>query len=76
VDEQAKMMGIAPGTTLVPYLATGALKAADAPAPVRWLTPFVRYHSADAMSGQVLLMLAGMITTMFAIYSYNRRDIA
>lgn len=83
VDEQARMTGIALGTTLVLYVATGALKAADAPAPVRWLMPFEHYHSADAMSGQglpvlplLLLISAGVIAATFALYWYNRRDIA
>ena len=83
VDEQARVTGITLGVTLVLYIATAALKAADAPAPVRWLTPFEHYHSAEAMSGQglpllplLLLPAATLVAGAAALYWYNRRDIA
>lgn len=82
-DEQAKLIGIAIGGTLVMYIATGALKAAGAPEIVQWLVPFDHYHSADAVSGRhvsvlplAVLFLAALIGGAAAVYWYNRRDLA
>ncbi len=82
-DEQARVTGIAIGATLVLYIATGALNAADAPNWLQWLSPFEHYHSAEIMSGdgvpilpQVVLVVGGIIAASAALYSYNRRDIA
>jgi hypothetical protein len=83
VDEQVKVIGITLGSTLVMYVATGALKAADAPAWIRYLMPFEHYHSAEAMSGDglplwpvALLLLATAIATAVAFWWYGRRDLA
>jgi ABC-2 type transport system permease protein len=83
VDEQARLIGITIGATLVLYIATGALKSAGAPEVVLWLSPFEHYHSADAMSGRhvpvaplVALAVASVLAGGAAIYWYNRRDIA
>jgi ABC-2 type transport system permease protein len=82
-DEQARIIGIAIGGTLVMYIATGALKAAEAPEVIQWLVPFDHYHSADAVSGRevpvlslVVLFLGTVISSMAAVYWYNRRDLA
>ncbi len=83
VDEQARVTGIALGVTLVLYVATAALRAADAPEALRWFTPFEHYHSAEAMSGQglpllplLLLPAASVVAGGAALYWYSRRDIA
>jgi hypothetical protein len=83
VDEQVKVIGITLGSTLVMYVATGALKAADAPAWIRYFMPFEHYHSAEAMSGDglplwpvALLLLATAIATTVAFWWYGRRDLA
>jgi ABC-type transport system involved in multi-copper enzyme maturation permease subunit len=82
-DEQARVTGIAIGATLVLYIATGALNAADAPNWLQWVSPFEHYHSAEIMSGddvpiipQIGLLAGGIITAAAALYSYDRRDIA
>lgn len=82
-DEQSRVTGIAIGVTLVLYIATAALNAAEAPEWMKWLSPFEHYHSAGIMSGrgvpilpQVALLTGGIITAAGALYSYNRRDIA
>jgi ABC-2 type transport system permease protein len=82
VDEQARLIGIAIGGTLVLYIATGVLRTADAPAPVRWLSPFEHYQSADIIAGntvQVLpfavLVVGAVVAGAAAIYCYNRRDL-
>lgn len=82
-DEQAKLIGIAIGGTLVMYIATGALKSAGAPDAVQWLVPFDHYHSADAVSGRhvpilpmVALAAGSVIAGVAAVYWYNRRDLA
>jgi ABC-2 type transport system permease protein len=82
-DEQARVTGIAIGATLVLYIATGALKAADAPDWIQWLSPFEHYRSAEIMSGngvpvlpQLALLAGAIVTGAGALYSYNRRDIA
>lgn len=83
VDEQARLIGMTVGATLVMYIATGALNAANAPDVVQWLSPFEHYHSADAMSGRgipalplLALLAATLIGSAAAMYSYNRRDLA
>lgn len=83
VDEQARVTGITLGITLLLYVATAALLAADAPEALRWFTPFEHYHSAEAMSGEglpllplVLLPSAAVAAAAVAIYWYDRRDIA
>lgn len=83
VDEQARLIGITIGATLVAYIATGALKSAGAPEALLWLSPFEHYHSADIMSGRdvpivpfVLLAAATVIFGAAAVYWYNRRDLA
>ncbi len=83
IDEQARVIGIAIGGTLVTYIATGALRTASAPDIVRWLSPFEHYRAADAMSGRaidpgslVLLAVAGVVAGAAAVYWYNRRDLA
>lgn len=82
IDEQARVIGIAIGGTLVIYIATAALKTADAPEVIRWLSPFEHYRSADAMSGRavsipslVVLAVAAVITGAGSLYWYNRRDL-
>jgi len=82
-DEQAKLIGIAIGGTLVMYIATGALKSAGAPDVIQWLIPFDHYHSADAMSGRhtpilplIVLAVGAVIGGAAAVYWYNRRDLA
>jgi ABC-2 type transport system permease protein len=82
-DDQAKLMGIAIGGTLVMYIATGALKAAGAPDVAQWLIPFDHYHSADVMSGRhvpilpmVVLLVGATVAGVAAVYWYNRRDLA
>ena len=82
-DEQAKLIGIAIGGTLVMYIATGALKSAGAPDFIQWLVPFDHYHSAEAMSGRavpilpmVVLAAGALIAGIAAVYWYNRRDLA
>ena len=82
-DEQAKLIGIAIGGTLVMYIATAALKTAGAPDVVQWLMPFNHYHSADAMSGRhvpalpmIVLFVAALAASAGAVYWYNRRDLA
>ncbi len=82
-DEQGRVTGITLGATLVMYVATAALKAAEAPDLVRWLMPFEHYHAAEAMSGeglpalpQLVLAAAAVIAGAAAVYWYNRRDIA
>jgi len=83
IDEQARVIGIAIGGTLVVYIATAALRTASAPDVVRWLSPFEHYRAADAMSGRavdpgslLVLAVAGVITGAAALYWYNRRDLA
>jgi ABC-type transport system involved in multi-copper enzyme maturation permease subunit len=83
VDEQARLIGVTIGATLVMYIATAALNAANAPDVVQWVSPFEHYHSADAMSGRdmpvlplVALFTGAVITGAAAIYWYNRRDLA
>ena len=83
IDEQARVIGIAIGGTLVTYIATAALRAASTPDIVRWLSPFEHYRAADAMSGRaidpgslVVLAMAGVIAGAAALYWYNRRDLA
>lgn len=82
-DEQAKLIGIAIGGTLVMYIATGALRSAGAPDFVQWMVPFDHYHSADAVSGRdvpvlsMAVLAAGAVIAGFAaVYWYNRRDLA
>jgi ABC-2 type transport system permease protein len=82
-DEQARIIGIAIGGTLVMYIATGALKAAGAPEVIQWFVPFDHYHSADAVSGRdmpvlplVVLFIGAVVAGAAAIYWYNRRDLA
>jgi ABC-type transport system involved in multi-copper enzyme maturation permease subunit len=82
-DEQAKLIGIAIGGTLVLYIATGALRSAGAPDVVQWLVPFDHYHSADAVSGRhvavlpmVVLAAGTLVGAAAAVYWYNRRDLA
>ena len=83
IDEQARVIGIAIGGTLVVYIATAALRTASAPDVVRWLSPFEHYRAADAMSGRavdpgslLVLAVAGVISGAAALYWYNRRDLA
>lgn len=83
IDEQARVTGITLGLTLVSYVMTAALKITDAPEPLRWLFPFEHYHSAEAMTqgslpiAPVLLLIAAALAGgAFAVYWYNRRDIA
>jgi len=83
VDEQARVIGIAIGGTLVVYIATAALRTASAPDVVRWLSPFEHYHAADAMSGRAIdpgslavLAVAAVVAGSAALYWYNRRDLA
>jgi ABC-2 type transport system permease protein len=83
VDEQSRVTGITLGLTLVAFIATAGLRAADAPEALRWFTPFEHYHSAEAMSGDglpllplVLLLSLAVAAATAAIYWYNRRDIA
>ncbi len=83
VDEQSRVTGITLGLTLVAFIATAGLRAADAPEALRWFTPFEHYHSAEAMSGDglpllplVLLPSLAVAAATAAIYWYNRRDIA
>lgn len=82
-DEQAKLIGIAIGGTIVMYIATGALRSAGAPDVIQWMVPFDHYNSADAMSGRhvpvlpmVVLAAGAVITGIAAVYWYNRRDLA
>lgn len=83
VDEQGRVTGITLGITLVMYIATAALRAAEAPQAVRWFTPFEHYQAAQAMSGDglpvlplVLLPAVATAAAAFALYWYNQRDIA
>lgn len=83
VDEQARLIGVTIGATLVMYIATAALNAANAPDVVQWVSPFEHYHSADAMSGRdmpvlplVVLITGAVVTGAAAMYWYNRRDLA
>jgi ABC-2 type transport system permease protein len=83
LDEQARVTGITLGITFVTYVLTAALRVTDAPEPVRWLMPFEHYHSAEAMTQgslpiapMLLLLAATIVAAAFAIYWYNRRDIA
>lgn len=83
IDEQARVIGIAIGGTLVTYIATAALRAASAPDIVRWLSPFEHYRSADAMSGRAIdpgslavLAVAAVVFGAAALYWYNQRDLA
>ncbi len=83
IDEQARVIGIAIGGTLVTYIATAALRTASAPDGVRWLSPFEHYRAADAMSGRaidpgslVVLAVAAVAAGSAALYWYNRRDLA
>jgi ABC-2 type transport system permease protein len=82
IDDQARVIGIAIGGTLVIYIATAALKTADAPDFIRWLSPFEHYRSADAMSGRAVsipslavLAFAAVIAGAGSLYWYNRRDL-
>jgi len=82
IDEQARVTGITLGATLVLYVATAALKTADAPEVLRWFLPFEHYHAAEAMTGQglpilplVLLSSAAVAAAAAAFYWYSRRDI-
>lgn len=83
IDEQGRVTGIALGATLLLWILSVALQAADAPEFVRWLTPFEHYHSAEAMSGGsvtigslIVLAVAAVAAGAAAMYWYNRRDIA
>jgi len=83
IDEQARVIGIAIGGTLVVYIATAALRTASAPDVVRWLSPFEHYRAADAMSGRAIdpgslavLAVAALVAGAAALYWYNRRDLA
>ncbi len=83
IDEQARVIGIAIGGTLVTYIATAALRAASAPDIVRWLSPFEHYRAAEAMSGRAMepgslavLAVATIAAGAAALYWYNRRDLA
>jgi len=83
IDEQARVIGIAIGGTLVTYIATAALRAASTPDVVRWLSPFEHYRAADAMSGRaidpgslIVLAVAAVVAGAAALYWYNRRDLA
>jgi ABC-2 type transport system permease protein len=83
VDEQGKVTGITIGVTLVLWIGSVALQAADAPEAIRWLTPFEHYQSAEAMAGNsvsigslVVLGVASVVGSGVALYWYNRRDIA
>ena len=83
VDEQARIIGITIGATLVIYIATAALKTAGAPAYIRWLSPFEQFHSDDVMSGRALpvgslivLAAGAVIAAAGAVWWYNRRDLA
>lgn len=83
IDEQSRVTGITLGTTLVLWISSVALQAADAPTFVRWFTPFEHYHSAAAMSGEpvtigslIVLPVAALLGGAVAMYWYNRRDIA
>lgn len=83
VDEQGRVTGIALGVTLLMWILSVALQAADAPTVVRWFTPFEHYHSAALMSGGgvtigsfVVLPVAVVVASAVAMYWYNRRDIA
>jgi ABC-type transport system involved in multi-copper enzyme maturation permease subunit len=83
IDEQARVIGIAIGGTLVVYIATAALRTASAPDAVRWLSPFEHYRAADAMSGRAIdpgsllvLAVAALVAGGAALYWYNRRDLA
>jgi ABC-2 type transport system permease protein len=83
IDEQSRTTGITLGLTLVTYVLTAALKATDAPEVIRWLLPFEHYHSAEAMTRgslplapMLLLAAATLASSAFAVYWYNRRDIA
>lgn len=83
VDEQGRVTGVTLGVTLVMWILSVALQAADAPVFIRWLTPFEHYHSAQAMSGGsvtigslVVLTVAAVAASALAMYWYNRRDIA
>jgi ABC-2 type transport system permease protein len=83
IDEQSRVTGITLGLTLVTYVLTAALKVTDAPEAIRWLLPFEHYHSAQAMTRgslpvapMLLLGTATLAAGAFAVYWYNRRDIA
>lgn len=82
IDDQARLTGITLGSTLVLYVATGALKAAGAPKAVLWLMPFEHYHAANVMSGQalpvgplILLVVVIVVATAAALSHYARRDL-
>lgn len=82
IDEQAPLIGIAIGFTLVLYIATGVLKTADAPPFIRWVSPFEQYQSAAIISGGAppyaafTVLIAGAFAAGgAAIYWYNRRDL-
>ncbi len=81
-DEQSRLTGIAIGGTLVLYIATGALRTADAPDLIRWLSPFEHYHSAGIIAGNgppyvafSVLIIGAIVTGAGALYWYNRRDL-
>jgi len=83
VDEQGRVTGVTLGVTLVLWILSVALQAADAPMFIRWLTPFEHYHSAEAMSGGsvtigalIVLVVATLAASGLTLYWYNRRDIA
>jgi ABC-type transport system involved in multi-copper enzyme maturation permease subunit len=83
VDEQGRVTGITLGATLLLWILSVALQAADAPTIVRWFTPFEHYHSAEAMAGEsvtigslITLAVATLVASGLAAYWYNRRDIA
>jgi ABC-2 type transport system permease protein len=82
IDEQAPVIGIAIGFTLVLYIATGVLKTADAPVFIRWISPFEQYQSAAIISGDappyvafVVLIAGALAAGAAAVYWYNRRDL-
>ncbi len=83
VDEQSRVTGLTLGLTLVAFIATAGLRAADAPEALRWFTPFEHYHAVEAMSGDGLPLLPLIVlpslavaAAAVAIYLYNRRDLA
>ena len=83
IDEQARVIGIAIGLTLVLYIATGVLKTANAPDFIRWVSPFEQYRSAAIISGDAppyaafgVLIVGAVVAGSAAIYWYNRRDLA
>lgn len=83
IDEQGRVTGITIGVTLLLWILSVALQAADAPNVVRWFTPFEHYHSAEVMSGGsatigslIVLAVATIVASAVALHWYNRRDIA